>query len=211
MALQSITRNGASLRALAAWMDSAARSLPVPVSPCRSTVASEGATLASTAKVARMAPDTPTSEPNARCGATGSRLESLATTRRSSLRPRRRIAPGRSHASSTEVPSTNVPFDEPRSRTRMPFGSTVTSAWKRDTVGSSRTTSFEACAPRAQRSPVEVNVRPAKAPPFAPPTSWKRRTARSSPSSRASTSVAAGAPTSSETSISSSAMVDPVL
>ena len=58
---QSTTTNGACLRRLCAWTARASTSLPVPVSPPISTVASVGAMRSSSPKISRIAGSVPTS------------------------------------------------------------------------------------------------------------------------------------------------------
>ena len=60
---QSMIANGSPARGEASWMARAASSLPVPVSPWISTVASERATRASRANSSRMGALGPTSGP----------------------------------------------------------------------------------------------------------------------------------------------------
>jgi hypothetical protein len=110
---RSQTTNGPCLRGEAAWIASAASSLPVPVSPWMSTTASLTAARDSSEKTCCMAGMALSSAPN-RAGRTG--VGSLrigvvdtaappdAGTTRSSLRPMRTCAPGATSTASKRAP-----------------------------------------------------------------------------------------------------------
>jgi hypothetical protein len=147
MAAQSTTTSGWSRRGPSRCSASAAPSLPVPVSPSSSTVASVAAAFSISAKAARIGVDRPTSGPSSNCSESGCATRSSSSCTRSTVRPNRSSAPSRSHASATRVPSTQVPLRDSRSRTRAAPSSSRISQWKRETVWSDSTTSFFDCCP----------------------------------------------------------------
>ena len=176
IAPQSTTRNGPVARVDARWIASAATPLPVPVSPSSSTVTSECAARSSSANAVRIATDAPTSLPNALPADTGSRFDSRRELEAQPDAPELDAASPRARTRrDTRTPSTTVPLRLSRSLTCAPSSAMRTSQWKRDTVASSTTRSFDGWNPIEQRSDDDSHVRPA----FGPSTtvSRKRRTA----------------------------------
>ena len=113
---QSNTTNGPSLRGEWLWISSAISSLPVPVSPSISTVASVAATSSSSRNSRRILGSRPTSEPKLSCS-DGARSTSSSSGRNlSTVLPSLISAPKPSVSSLKREPWTNEPLVEPRSR-----------------------------------------------------------------------------------------------
>src|SRR5919204_566014 len=74
----------------------------------------------------------------------------------SSVRPRTIWSPGSRRALSTRSPFTSTPFVEPRSTIHQPPSSSTTSAWRRETLGSSILMSQSRERPRVSRSVVST-------------------------------------------------------
>ena len=116
MAPQSTMMKGPFPRSLSVWIDSAVASLPVPVSPSISTVASLPDACSHRANTARIAADRPTMLPKR------SRPDSgipavLDRWNRIFVVPTVMMAPSSRGACATRTPLTTVPFLLPRSRT----------------------------------------------------------------------------------------------
>ncbi len=161
---QSTTTSGPARRALAACTDSAATSLPVPVSPSSRSVASDAAARASRANTARIATEPPTMPPKLSASASGILTGSSPSSKRSWLRPSRSDAPSDRYACSTDTSPTKVPLRLPRSRTVMRPFSTAIWQWKRDTVLSRRTISARSWVPMVKLSDAAANTAPASGP-----------------------------------------------
>ena len=117
---QSNTMNGPSLRGLWRWISSASSSLPVPVSPSISTVASVAATSSSTRNSRRSFASRPTSEPKLSFS-DGARSTSSSSGRYfSTVLPIVTSVPKASVSSLKREPCTNDPLVEPRSRSTSP-------------------------------------------------------------------------------------------
>ena len=101
------------------------------------------ATRTSWALSAVIAAEVPRSPSSA--GALASALEAAA--KRRSVLPRRTVPPKGTRASDTLAPWYQVPFREPRSRTRTPRFVASTSAWRRETVSSGMTMSTAGSLP----------------------------------------------------------------
>ncbi len=127
-------------------MARAASSLPVPLSPSTSTVASLGPASSSTANSSRMATLVPTIAPKRSCGDGGTTGAGPALIRIGVV-PKVTVDPVVTTTSVIRAPCHQVPLVEPRSRTRTPSGSAVSSACLRDTWASVSTTSQLAWAP----------------------------------------------------------------
>ena len=85
-------------------------SLPVPVSPSISTVASVGAIFSTRPKISRIAGDLPTISPSTSFSDGRISMRSSNGVNLSSLSPARITEPARRYASLTSALSRNVPF-----------------------------------------------------------------------------------------------------
>jgi hypothetical protein len=94
VAPQSRTTNGRSRRGDCSWMASATRSLPTPVSPVTSAVASVAATRAIASNNRRITGEAPIIP--AKCGSrhSGKRAASARAANRTALSPTASVAPG---------------------------------------------------------------------------------------------------------------------
>jgi hypothetical protein len=163
-AVQSNTANGPPARGPISWRLSASTSLPVPVSPSITTVASEAAIFSSCENTSRICAEAPTSEPKrVRCEV-AINVSAVSTSIRSCEWPSTSTAPPGTVASVMPMPETEVPLRLPRSLTRTTPPAIASSQWKRDTVGSSITRSFDGCEPIAQRSAVWAHAAPVAGP-----------------------------------------------
>ncbi|MCZ7683050.1 MAG: hypothetical protein M5U28_31270 [Sandaracinaceae bacterium] len=104
-AAQSMATKGPRRRPPCSWSARAASSLPVPVSPSRSTVTSLFAASSSTAKTSRSARLSPTSSPKRRDWLGGSSTGSGSGATRTKVRPSLSVAPTPTTASVTREPS----------------------------------------------------------------------------------------------------------
>jgi hypothetical protein len=164
IALQSTTTNGPPARGLASWIDSAAPSLPVPVSPSISTVASVGAIRSSCENSSRIRGLTPTSGPNASRSEPTISASPPSISTRSWLLPSASVVPPPNEPSVIAMPDATVPLRLPRSRARTRSPAIASSQWNRDTVGSSMIRSLDGCEPIAQRSAMSAQRWPAAGP-----------------------------------------------
>ncbi len=147
---QSKITKGPRARGERSWRARATSSLPVPVSPRTSTVASEGATRESSAKSARIGALEPMRGP--KCGSGQSWIGSgrSFTTTVPLTGPKRTWESGTRRAERTRTPSTNVPLRLSRSVTQHPFGTGSSRAWSRETPGASRTRSADSADPTVE-------------------------------------------------------------
>jgi hypothetical protein len=134
IAEQSTTTNGPRARAEWSCTARATSSLPVPLSPSISTVASDGAASSSTANSSRIAMLCPTIAPN-RVLLEGGSTSASAATIRTAAPPISIVEPPGTTSSVMREPCHQVPLVEPRSLTRTPPPTAVSSAWRRDTLG----------------------------------------------------------------------------
>ncbi len=160
MAPQSTIRNGRSARGPRRSSSIATNSLPVPLSPSSSTVASLPETFSSTPNKRRMSRDSPYSSPkDDHCGteatAPGPSSRTRTTESPSSMW---QSGKGRS-ASRTRTPSRRVPFSDPLSDIVQPLSPRASRQWNRDTSGSDRTRSLLECEPSRNRSPSSTTER----------------------------------------------------
>ena len=144
---QSSTTNGPRARGLASWSASASRPLPVPVSPSSSTLASDSASLGSTAKIRRIASLAPSARPHRGSADSGARSSPPWASNRIRVAPTPITAPGARYARSIATPLIVVPLVLPRSRTSTPRGAGRIARWWRDTAGSLSTSALAGAVP----------------------------------------------------------------
>jgi hypothetical protein len=99
-----------------------------------------------TANSSRIATERPTIAPN-RSRVLGGKVRASAAISRIVTPPISIVAPPGTMTSVTREPCHQVPLVEPRSLTRTPPATAVSSVWRRDTLASSRTKSQVAWAP----------------------------------------------------------------
>ncbi len=117
-AAQSTTMYGAGARGDSVCSVRAIMSLPVPVSPSISTVASVGAIFSTIPKISRIAEDFPTISPSASFSLGRISMRSSNGVNLISVPPTPITEPARRYASLTSALSRNVPLVDFMSRTR---------------------------------------------------------------------------------------------
>ena len=156
LALEEVGRDRAAVhhherprraRALAWWIASAACSLPVPVSPSSSTVASRAAARSSSAKQPRMATDVPTSEPKRVLLRQRQPVALRAEVEAQHHAPQPQQAAAAQHAFHHLHAVHDDAVEAVQILHLRPRGPIRTSQWKRDTVESSSAKSLSGCEP----------------------------------------------------------------
>ncbi len=127
--------------------------LPAPLSPITATISPGSMVSDVGVKISRPLNVTDTSLASRRSAPRSSRAITVAPSNTIPNGPMPISAPAFTRARSTSSPSSRVPLRESRSTTSTSLPAATSSAWKRDTLGSDRTTSLLGSRPIVIRVP----------------------------------------------------------